>query len=417
MDRISLWAGPGKLSATNRSTFELNNTGATVKLIAVLAFALYSSTWMTAQQVALNITPPRAEAPVDFRPGPVVWQEEYWDVKPHKLDEFMAAYRAEVYSIARHIHGYRGCTVLTSLPEDGAPPAPQRADAQPLISPHYGLYTGGKTLTERQVNLGLLIQKTHNVIIIHHYQTWADADLFPIAFAQAYAAKHGGETVADGLSKRLYPLANNTWSAYYRMVETGFPAHYTGAVSGGDADGLDLEPHAEPSRWVKEFFLVDPANVDRFLRAYEHDSYASSRQVVGHRGVTAITSIPALSGAGRQTPHSKIVYPLGGSPDFFLPHPGMLLDGTIRTDESINLSSMFRNTFSIVTYQALATGADPLTTSMNAIYAQQHNGASRVEQVKKTMFPMARNHWDMVYRMIETSFTPEPPESGTSVKK
>jgi hypothetical protein len=84
----------------------------------------------------------------------------------------------------------------------------------------------------------------------------------------------------------------------------------------------------------------------------------------------------------------------------------MLLDGAIRTDESFNASAMFRDTFSIITYQTLETGSDKLTSSMDAIYAREHGGASRVEQVKKIMFPFARNHWDLVYRMIETSFTP-----------
>jgi hypothetical protein len=225
-------------------------------------------------------------APVDFRPGPVVWQEEFWDIKPDKLDEFMAAYRTEVYSIRRHIHGYRGYTVLTTLPKDRtAPQPPEPAGAyQNFISPHYGLYTGSGVLTERSINIGILIRRTHNLIIIQHFQTWADADAYPAAFAAAYSAAHNGETPAEGLAKRLYPFVNNTWSTYYRLVETGFPAHYTGAATGNDADGLNLEPHPEPSYWVKEFFLVDPANAARFQEAYEHDSYAYSRQVRGHHG-------------------------------------------------------------------------------------------------------------------------------------
>jgi hypothetical protein len=347
-------------------------------------------------------------APVDFRPGPVVWQEEFWDIKPDKLDEFMAAYRTEVYSIRRHIHGYRGYTVLTTLPKDRtAPQPPEPAGAyQNFISPHYGLYTGSGVLTERSINIGILIRRTHNLIIIQHFQTWADADAYPAAFAAAYSAAHNGETPAEGLAKRLYPFVNNTWSTYYRLVETGFPAHYTGAATGNDADGLNLEPHPEPSYWVKEFFLVDPANAARFQEAYEHDSYAYSRQVRGHHGVSLLTSVQPAAGEAQQTAASKANFPLGGSRELFQPHPGMLLDGTIRTNESFNASAMFRDTFSIITYQTLETGSDKLTSSMDAIYAREHSGASRIEQVKKTMFPYARDHWDLVYLMIETSFAP-----------
>src|SRR5438067_13879274 len=35
---------------------------------------------------------------VDSKPGPQVWVEEYWDVKPEKWNEFRAAYEKEVYA-------------------------------------------------------------------------------------------------------------------------------------------------------------------------------------------------------------------------------------------------------------------------------------------------------------------------------
>jgi hypothetical protein len=369
-------------------------------------FLLVLAACANAQAPASPVSNP--SAPVDFRHGPVVWQEEFWDIKPDKLDEFMAAYRTEVYSIRRHIHGYRGYTVLTTLPKDvTAPQPPEPAGTYGnFISPHYGLFTGSGGLTERSINIGLLIRRTHNVIIIHHYQSWADADAFPAAFALAYAKAHNGESVAEGLARRLYPFVNNTWSTYYRLVKTGFPSHYTGIASSGDADGLNLEPHPEPSYWVKEFFMVDSANATRFDDAYERDSYAYSRQVRGHHGVSLLTSVQPNAGEAQQTASSKANFPLGGSAALFQPLPGMLLDGAIRTDESFNASAMFRDTFSIITYQTLETGSDKLTSSMDAIYAREHGGASRVEQVKKIMFPFARNHWDLVYRMIETSFTP-----------
>ncbi|MEX2123986.1 MAG: hypothetical protein WD795_08840 [Woeseia sp.] len=99
--------------------------------------------------------------------GPAVWIEEYWDVKPERFDDFAQAYRNEVYSITRRIKGYRGYTFLTNLQDEQGFPQTGRDE---MISGHYGVHLQGKLLTEQIADVGQLLRRTHNVVIIHHLQ-------------------------------------------------------------------------------------------------------------------------------------------------------------------------------------------------------------------------------------------------------
>ena len=384
-----------------------------IGLILALGCSLSAMVSAAQQPAAPQVSTPPTKtfapetAPVDLRPGPAVWKEEYWDVKPGKLDEFVAAYRREIYDIARKIPGYRGYTVLTLITSPADPPAPLREGADRMIQPHYSLWTNKKMLTERQINVGVLYRLTHNVIVIHHMQTWADADKFPAAFAAAYAKAHGGESSEAGLAKTVYPLASNTWETYFRTVATGFPAHFTGVRTGDDADGLNLEPHAEPIRWVKEFFLIDPPDLAAVMDADNRYSYAAIRLMAGDSGVTAITSLPPGKGDAQQTAYSKQHYPLGGADDFLVPEKGVLMDGVFPLETSVNFSSMFRKTFTLVTYEHQQSGAEMLMSStLDAAYGKLHPGPTSTQLLQKYFFPLIRNHWDLRYRMIETSFAP-----------
>jgi hypothetical protein len=344
---------------------------------------------------------------LDLRAGPAVWKEEYWDIEPQDLGKFLDVYRQEVYGIERHISGYRGYTVLTSIPAKAqATPVAAAHSEDSLIRSHYGIRLEGKTLTERSINVGKLIGATHNVIVIHHFATWADADKAPAAFAKAYADKHNGADVWEHLAATLFPLANNYWETYFRLVTTGFPTN--GTATGEDADNFNLEPRPEPSRMVKEYWDVTPENLSAFLKAYADESYPTTRQVRGHRGVSIITTFPPGPHDAPLTALAKKNFPLGGPPEFYVPQRGVMMDRTIRTDRSINFSSVFRSTFTVITYHHMATGADRLMGDvLQQIYGAQHNGADRLEVMRRDFFPYARNHWDMSYRVLETSFTPQ----------
>jgi hypothetical protein len=351
----------------------------------------------------LCAAPATQAATATMRPGPVAWIEEYWDVKPGKLDEFVKVYRSEVYSLSRKAPGYRGYTVLTSIPDakTGYPPLPREPDAS--LTPHYGIQLQAKTLTERSIDLGNLLRRTHNVVIVHSLQTWADAQSFRANMERTYAAAHGGGKLADHLAATVFPLANNYWETPFRLIETGLTSE---ASKGNDADGLDLEPHASsPAEWYKEYFEVTAKDLPAFIEAYRNNTFATMSQIPGYQGVTIVTTLPPDKAEAART-HFKGEQ-LGGPDQFYVPQPGVLMDGTVRTDTSINYSVLFKPTFTIITYYQFPPGVKMLE-EMQRIFEQDHPGQDRIKQVKEQFFTHIQNHWDMHYRAIETSLAPLP---------
>jgi hypothetical protein len=147
-----------------------------------------------------------------FHAGPAVWLEEYWDVKPERFDDFVRAYKTAVYSLARHLPGYRGYTFLTTVHDaSGATDPPNASYSAPhlgiytdrLITPHLGVHLQGAIETNRSVNVGNLILRTHNVVIIHHLRNWSDYRKFRPALAKAYRDKNSG---ADSSVRTLVGL-------------------------------------------------------------------------------------------------------------------------------------------------------------------------------------------------------------------
>lgn len=259
--------------------------------------------WLAALLIAGLIRSSAAsDAPVSgMRPGPAVWIEEYWDVKPGRLENFVKVYKSEVYALSRKMPGYRGYTLLTNIPDEtGFPPVPRQPEA--MLTPHYGIQLQAKTLTQRSIDLGNLLRRTHNVIVIHNLQTWADAQSFRANMDKAYAGAHGGAKLADHLAATLFPLANNYWETPFRLVETGLPVN---AKKGQDAGGLDLEPHASsPAEWYKEYFEVTAEDLPAFVEAYRHNTFATMSKIPGYKGVTIVTTL--APSAAEAAPISRI---------------------------------------------------------------------------------------------------------------
>jgi hypothetical protein len=337
-----------------------------------------------------------------MRPGPAAWIEEYWDVKPGKLDEFVKVYKSEVYALSRKVPGYRGYTLLTNIPDEtGFPPVPRQPDA--MLTPHYGIQLQAKTLTERSIDLGNLLRRTHNVIVIHNLQTWTAAQSFRANMEKAYSSAHHGAKLADHLAATLFPLANNYWETPFRLVETGLPF---AASKGPDADGLDLEPHAsKPAEWYKEYFQVTAKDLPAFLEAYRNNTFATMSQIPGYQGVTIVTTLAPSAAEAAHTQFKGEI--LGGPDQFYVPHPGVMMDGAIRTDTSINYSLLFKPTFTIITYYQFPPGVKMLA-EMQRIFEKDHPGEDRIKKVTREFFTHIQNHWDMHYRAIETSFVPSP---------
>lgn len=330
--------------------------------------------------------------------GPAVWIEEYWDVKPERFDDFREAYRSEIYSITRRIEGYRGYTFLTNLQDEHGRP---RVGRDEMITGHYGVHLQGKLLTEQIADVGQLLRRTHNVIIVHHLQDWSDARSFRRRMEELYAKEHGGRNLWDHLSGTVFALADNYWETSFRMIETGLAI--PPARPGNDADGLDLEPRPSSTGWFKEYFHVLPEDLDEFLDVYRNNTLAVMKPLQGYEGVTFVTTLPPGEAEAARSGYRAEA--LGGAESFYVPQPGVMMGGTVRTDTAINYSTLFRDTFTIITYYQLPWNV-PMLEEMQRNFEKTNPGEDRLEHITKVFFPLAQNHWDMWYRAVETSFVP-----------
>lgn len=338
-----------------------------------------------------------------LHPGPAAWIEEYWDVMPDKVDEFVKTYREEVYSLARKVPGYRGYTILTNIPDAQNAKRPNLFGERMFV-PHYGVTLEGKTFTGRAVNVGNVLRRTHNIVVVHSLQTWEDADKFRPNMEKAFASKNPGEKLAEHLSKTVYPLAANFWQEDFHLITTGLPVKAGTASGGQDADGLNLDPYPSDTAWFKEYFQVDAKQLDGFLKAY-NETYAVMRDIPGYRGVTIVTTLPPKGADAQRAKFRNQT--LGGSKELYVPMPGLLMDGSIKTDMSINFGSFFRDTYTIITYYEVPWEGK-LLQEMQKNWESMGNSGDRLGRVTKALFPHARNHWDMQYRALETSLVPLP---------
>jgi hypothetical protein len=129
-------------------------------------------------------------------------------------------------------------------------------------------------------------------------------------------------------------------------------------------------------------------------------------KIPGYKGVTIVTTLaPDAAEAARSKFHGEM---LGGPNQLYVPQPGVMMDGTIRTDTSINYSLLFKPTFTIITYYQFPPGVKMLE-EMQRIFSQDHPGEDRIKKITREFFTHIQNHWDMHYRAIETSFVPLPP--------
>jgi hypothetical protein len=341
--------------------------------------------------------------------GPAAWVEEYWDVMPGKIDEFVKTYREEVYSLARKVPGYRGYTVLTNIPDEEHPKRPNLFGERMFV-PHYGVTLEGKTFTGRVVNVGNVLRRTHNIVIVHSLQTWEDAEAFRPNMAKAFASKNPGQKLDDHLSKTVFPLAANFWEESFHMITTGLPVKAGTASGGQDADGLNLDPYPSDTAWFKEYFQVDADKLDDFLKAY-NETYAVMRDIPGYRGVTIVTTLPPKGAAAKRAKYKN--QRLGASKELYVPKPGVMMDGAVKTDTSVNFGSFFRDTYTIITYYEVPWDAKLLEV-MQKNWESMGNSGDRLARVTKALFPHARNHWDMQYRALETSLVPLPADGASA---
>lgn len=349
---------------------------------------------------------------LSIRDGPAVWVEEHWDVKPDNLEQFLIAYEKEYYSLARKTPGYRGYTVLTTLPPlfGEANPTTQLGGKSPFIRGHSAVRIAGGKRTNRVANWGLLFNATHNVVIIHHIASWAHADRFRENIALEYQNTDRDQPLADHLALTLYPFANNTWSAEYRLVNSSwsrFPTKNTGQTD--DADGLNLEPGKGPHVLVGERWDVEPEQFCQWLEAYSRDVYQVIRRTPGYRGWAIATSLPPQKCEGDVAPLTSAGRDrLGGSDQLYVPAPGLLQNGIVRTDLSINVGAVYKKTFNVILMHQIDNwkNSDAWSKNYNEVYSRDSDGGEFTELWAKNLMTLANNHWDTYMRIVESSYTP-----------
>jgi hypothetical protein len=172
---------------------------------------------------------------------------------------------------------------------------------------------------------------------------------------------------------------------------------------GEDVDGFNLEPRPSDDAWFKEYFEITAHDLDAFLSAYKNNTLVVMKPIPGYEGVTVVTTLRPDPAEDARTKYTGQT--LGGPSQFYVPQPGVMMDGTIRTDTSINYSLLFKSTFTIITYYQIPWNTN-LLEQMQKNFERDHPGVDRLQHITKVLFPHAQNHWDMRYREIETSFVP-----------
>lgn len=307
---------------------------------------------------------------VDSQPGPQVWVEENWLVKQADWPKFREAYKREIYSLARKTPGYRGYTFLTTIVPGPDEPEEQhngggwgddpRAISRfilgdglrgPLfIKPHGKIQLHG---IEHGLSIAwdTLFLRTFNVQIIHHIQTWEDADRFYQRMADIFAAQNRGETLADRLAKTVFPYAENYWTSTFRMIRTSWDWERP-VARGNDADGLDLEPRPNPVVLVAEHWDVKPDRFCQFLEDMEKHVERYDRHDIGERGISYATSLPPQMCEPQAEPlTAEALRRLGGDDELYVPSPGVMIGGTVRTNYSINVGALYKKTFNVLLYR------------------------------------------------------------------
>lgn len=182
---------------------------------------------------ALGFSPATAgnvsQKQLDPVPGPQLWIEEHWKIKPEKFDAFMKIYRERIYPVLRTTTGYRGYSVITSLPPKEGLPKMDFAGEDMVLGPpadlfprHPGINLKG-TRTDHMVHLGSLLRNEFNIVIIHHIDSWKSFETWIPEFQENWRKANGGKDMWDSLQEEFFTdIVINHWDTVYRVVETSF---------------------------------------------------------------------------------------------------------------------------------------------------------------------------------------------------
>lgn len=169
----------------------------------------------------------------------------------------------------------------------------------------------------------------------------------------------------------------------------------------GSVAAEEAKSRSFPKYEVEEYWLVRDGKIDgliAFIREYE---IPILREIEGFMGWTVKTHLPEKEGP---TAFGGERVALGTPGKLIVKHPGVNLDG-IRTDRSVNLHALIEREYNVITvlYFADEKALSEVLPKLEDAWRRKHGtDIYEDESMQENLFRPSINHWDVVYRIIET---------------
>lgn len=180
------------------------------------------------------------------------------------------------------------------------------------------------------------------------------------------------------------------------------------AISMSDLRAEEEKPaRVFPKFEVEEYWLVRDGKIDdlvAYIRDYE---IPILREIGGFAGWTVKTHIPEEGGAST---FGRVA--LGTPGRLIVPHPGVNLDG-VRTDRSVNLHALIEREYNVITvlYFSDEKAMTEVLPKLEKAWKDKYGVSVYDDQsMQDNLFRPAINHWDVVYRIMDSDILSSPAE-------
>lgn len=164
----------------------------------------------------------------------------------------------------------------------------------------------------------------------------------------------------------------------------------------------------KPRFVIEEYHLVKPGKEEEVIAWYLKNIVPVLQTYPGYIGMEVLSN---SSDASVKDP--EIAKLIGLPKTDILPHLGIMMDGQIRTDRSINFHSVLQNQFTLMyrhylsdeaSFKALMEGhetrGDGLSSESLPAKWRKIHGTDLWDTMAKEYFVDIDNHWDIVYRFV-----------------
>lgn len=157
--------------------------------------------------------------------------------------------------------------------------------------------------------------------------------------------------------------------------------------------------------WIEEHWNVKPDKIDSFVDIYKNQIIPVLAEAKGYAGYEIVSTTPSPEVPTMDFAGSSLQ--LGPPDNMFAPHPGLNING-VRTNYMVHLETLLKGQFNIIIIHKIDTWKNFETwiPEFEAIWSKRHDGRNMWEDLQKDFFPMAINHWDTVYRVVDCSAKP-----------